>query len=202
MTIAITRAISLVFSPLIVPTLGMLVLLFSHSYNSLLPMQLKMIILMVVAVNSFVLPLLMISLFKRLGIVTSINMDNPKERLFPLFFTLIPFAFTYYFVRQLPMVTLIPQFILGGTAIVFVSFLITFWWKISIHMISVGGLVGLFYTLSIRMVDQTLPLLLIAITISGFVGWARLTLGAHRPSQVYAGFFLGKLIVCSTLYIL
>ena len=58
-------------------------------------------------------------------------------------------------------------------------------------MIGIGGIVGTFFGLSAFMlVDLRIPILF-CLVLSGLLGSARLTLGAHQPLQIYAGFFLG-----------
>jgi membrane-associated phospholipid phosphatase len=60
-------------------------------------------------------------------------------------------------------------------------------------MIGIGGLIGTFFGLStFLMVDLRISII-IFLLISGLLGSARLTVGSHSPSQIYAGLVLGFL---------
>ena len=66
-------------------------------------------------------------------------------------------------------------------------------------MVGIGGMVGLFIALSFRFYVDVVWLLAIFLVLSGVVAWARLALNAHRPSQVYAGFLIGSIIIALTI---
>jgi len=68
---------------------------------------------------------------------------------------------------------------------------VTIRWKISAHAAAIGGLLGGFLMLSIRLQENPVWILSALILISGIVGSARLILGKHTSTQVYAGFMLG-----------
>jgi membrane-associated phospholipid phosphatase len=62
-------------------------------------------------------------------------------------------------------------------------------------MIGIGGIAGLLFVLSNHFSVDISVYLVSVIFLSGFLAWARLSLGAHKPSQVYSGFALGWLAV-------
>ena len=68
-------------------------------------------------------------------------------------------------------------------------------------MVGWGGIVGLVLSLSLRFSTDLMLFLILAILVSGCIGFARLRLNAHNPLQVYAGFLVGFLTVL-TVYIL
>jgi hypothetical protein len=73
------------------------------------------------------------------------------------------------------------------------ALIITLEWKISIHMIGIGGFTGAVFLLSYISNEVLLPALVIAILITGLVGYSRLSLKAHSLKQIIAGFTLGFL---------
>ncbi|MDD2278823.1 MAG: hypothetical protein PHD06_01760 [Bacteroidales bacterium] len=191
----IAHIVSGLLHPLIMPSLGVLFIFFTSSHIILLPYEAQRIILIIVAINTLVLPMLMIPLFYRFGIIKSIQMKNHRERIIPLAFTLIPYIFSYYFLNRLPIVSEISLFMLGAALTVFFTLIISIWWKISVHMVGVGGLFGLLYALTFLFQANNIWVILVVIAATGIVAWARLTLNAHKPSQVYAGFILGAVVV-------
>ena len=58
-------------------------------------------------------------------------------------------------------------------------------------MIGIGGIVGAILGLSFRLMIDLSLIISLLILCAGAVGYARLSLEAHNPAQVYAGFFLG-----------
>jgi hypothetical protein len=73
--------------------------------------------------------------------------------------------------------------------------IITFFWKISVHSLGIGGIVGILLIISSMVPESPVNyLLLAAILISGIVLSARLKLQAHTQAQVYVGFLLGLFI--------
>ncbi len=68
-----------------------------------------------------------------------------------------------------------------------VALLITFVWKLSIHVASVAGAV-------VILVLVFGPPLVILVPVVALVGWARVELGDHTPGQVEAGAVIGALV--------
>lgn len=197
----VAKVLSVIFHPLLMPLLGVVFIFYSNSYVSYLPGDVKRIILLVIAANTLGLPLLMMPLFIQFGAVKSLAMESSKERVLPLAFTLIPYVLSVYFLVKLPIPFVIAAFMLGASLIIASCMIISYWWKISIHLVGVGGMVGFIIAFSVRLYTDVLPYLLIAILIAGLLASARLYAKAHRPAQVYAGFILGFLIMMLVILI-
>jgi membrane-associated phospholipid phosphatase len=141
-----------------------------------------------------VIPLLLALVLKKLNKISSLHMPLKKERMFPFFITgSLYYCVIYLFSRywELPLPILIYQFMFGATLAIIIGMIITYSWKISIHMIGVGGIVGIIIALSKNGNEILLFPLIVALIISGFVGFGRLQLNAHSASQLIAGFILG-----------
>lgn len=199
MTKAIAQVVSILLHPLIMPSLGLLYILTFGTSVFMLPYEAKRVITIIVAINTLALPLLMIPLFYRLNVVKSLQMHSHRERTIPLAFTLIPYIFSFYFLTRLPIVNEIPSFILGATITIALAFIVSFWWKISIHMIGLGGIAGMLFALSYRFSVDVIWHLAIVVILAGILAWARLTVNAHKPSQVYTGFIASWIIVALTI---
>jgi membrane-associated phospholipid phosphatase len=195
------KTLSYLFHPLFMPLLGVIFIFYSGSYVSYLPGDVKRIILLVVAANTLGLPLIMMPLFVQFGAVKSLAMETNKERILPLTFTLIPYVLSVYFLIKLPIPFIIASFMLGASLAVASCLIISYWWKISIHLVGIGGLVGFLIAFSIRLYTDVFPFLLIAIFVAGLLASARLYSKAHKPTQVYTGFILGFLIMLLVILI-
>lgn len=186
--------ISWVFHPLLMPLLGMAMLFNSGTYISYsLNKTIIYITLLVVFVNTFILPALLAVILKKAGYISSIYMKTPQERRFPFLITGCLYYFTYYLLRQIPLPSLVYLMVLGATATVAVALILSFKWKISIHMIGISGVLGAAFGISQRyMVDMRIIISALIIAC-GLVGFARLKLQEHSPAQVYSGFLIGFL---------
>lgn len=191
----LANIVSILLHPLLMPTFGLLIILSATSSIIILPFEAKRIILIIVAINTLALPLLLIPLFYRLSIIKSVRMTDHRERIIPLAFTIIPYLFSYYFLNRLPIMNEIPNFLLGASITIGIALIVSIWWKISIHMIGIGGMVGLMLALSQIVYYDIFWYLIILILLSGFVAWGRLALNEHKPNQVYTGFLVGLVTI-------
>ena len=81
--------------------------------------------------------------------------------------------------------------LLGAAASVVLAILINLKWKVSIHMIGIGGIVGMFFGMSsFLLIDLRFPIL-ISLLVAGLIGTARMAMGSHKPPQLYVGFLIG-----------
>jgi membrane-associated phospholipid phosphatase len=188
----LARLLSVAFHPLLVPTLGMLLLFQLDSYLQFaVPPQAKRFILIIVFINTALAPALAVLLLKRTGLIKSMLLDERGERLFPLLLSSLLFFLTYYLLRQVTLPSLIYYYLMGATLLVILCLLITFRWKISLHMMGLGGFTGfLIATSSFLKIDISL-LIGLTFLVSGLVGASRLGLGSHTPLQVYVGYLSG-----------
>lgn len=188
----IAKILSLVFFPLLIPTYTLLIIFNINVYFSMIIPQLaKLQILGMVFLITFIFPLFMMILFQRIGIIKSLYMKTKEERTLPYLMTIIFYYLASYLLKQLQISPIFYYFILGATFLIIITLIINFFWKISIHMIGIGGMLGTLMGLSfLWMID--IPFLIILLVLcSGITGFARLKLNAHNPAQVYSGFLLG-----------
>lgn len=89
----------------------------------------------------------------------------------------------------------------GGIAILLTAF-INLKFKISAHMVGIGGLLGVLISISYLIKFDMTLFYIFVIILAGIVGFARLTLNEHKPLQVYAGFLLGLTIQLSLFFTL
>ena len=85
-------------------------------------------------------------------------------------------------------------YLMGCTFVILVATIITFFWRISLHTIGMGGLLGFFTEMMITQAfDKSImiPVFMLTVIIAGLVGSARLYLEAHTPAQIYAGYAVG-----------
>lgn len=198
---ASARLTSIVFHPLLIPTLGFLLLLNSGFYFTLIPWSLKRMLLMVVFLSTCLLPAISIGL---LGLNQKIDlkMDKNSDRILPLILSSIFYYAGYIVLQRLPIFPIYKFFLVASILVQIALLFISLKWKISAHSAAIGGLLGGFLAMSFLFQENPLLIVILLVLISGLVGTSRLILEKHTNSQVYSGFLIGFLIMISVfLYI-
>jgi hypothetical protein len=206
----LAKIISYIFHPLIMPTVGIWLILHTNTYMAYAVSDpTKWFITLIIFMATFVLPALCAAYLLHSGLISSMHMPSAQERRLPFLLTAIIYYLTYYLIKQLPILITVAEFslpsiiyfiILGATFSVLLALIINFKWKISVHMIGIGGLVGTLLGISLKYSTDLKIFICASIIVAGLIGSSRLKLKAHRLSQVYAGFFVG--IFCELVFIL
>jgi len=192
---------SVIFHPIILPALGMMILFNSGSELDFIPFQAKKIILIIVFVCTAILPLTFIPFYVFQRIVRNVQMEQNRERLIPLLVTTLLYFLCYYLLVRLKVPETISLFVLAATHVVLITFMITFKWKVSIHLAGIGGFVGALIAVAFRLQVNLEYFIIAAILISGILGYSRLKLNKHKPYQIYVGWFVGFFIALATFYL-
>ena len=197
----LTQLISIILHPMFMPLLALhLTLLVLPSLAFTLSQNL-LLIYGILIFSTMVLPLVSIFWLMRKGKVSSLEMSNHKERSLPLFKTVIWMSFGYYLLQNLLFYTpILKAELLGAIIIIILAAIISKFWKISLHLLGIGGVVGVFIALQIIHGDF-LYLLILFILLSGLLGVARIKQKAHNYAQVYVGFLVGLSVELITLLV-
>ena len=186
------QVISVLGHPLFMPLYAFGLLIYTNPYiNMMITETSKYFTLGILLVFTIILPILTSVLFKLFGLIDSLYMKTAKERRWPFLLTLI----WYYMGIQLLTRIYVPQsfllLMIGATSIVGVALVITSRWKISIHMLGIGGVIGAIIGISQRFQFDHSTLLIALILFAGLIGYSRLKTNSHNFRQVYAGFIVG-----------
>jgi hypothetical protein len=186
------KIISILFNPLLMPTLGLFLLFNTDTYiNYAVHFKLKQFTVLLVALITFIIPLLSVLFLRNRGVITSMEMYSPKERVIPYIITILSYIFTLYLLKQTTVIPIIFNFIIGATYAIISAFIINIKWKISAHSIGIGGLLGAFLCVATKLQTDVSIFIVALLFVFGLVATARLILNAHTHAQIYAGFFLG-----------
>jgi membrane-associated phospholipid phosphatase len=188
--------ISVVFQPLLMPTLVFGLILFAVPQATTISDEIKYGLFFLLVLSTLFIPMITIIGLRLSGLVKSLHMKDRKDRILPFLITCVFFILTtYFFYNKNELDPILWQ----GMSIISVSVilltLVTFFWKISAHMIGAGGLVAVVAVLGLKFSNfEVLYPLLVSVILSGVIGASRLYLNAHRPLEVYLGFLMGFLI--------
>lgn len=192
MSTRLANILSIVLHPVLMPTYALLLIFNFNQYLAYTTQpQLKLALYAVIIFNTLLMPVIISYLLVNRGYVKSFAMEERRERLVPYISNLILMMIAYYMLRQIVLPKIFYLLLLGAAASVVIAIIINLQWKISIHMIGIGGITGILCGMStFLLIDLRLPILL-SLLVSGLLGTARLKLGAHQSMQIYTGFFVG-----------
>ena len=186
------KIVSIVFHPLLMPTLGFFIILDSSIYlsSSIDPLTTK-ITYATIFIFTCVLPFINVWFLVNKGYAKDIYLRTRKERKLPYLFSVVYYLILYYFLKQINLPPAIYLMILGTTIAAIITLLINLRWKISAHMVGIGGVLGAVIGISERFMQNLNGTIIVLFLVAGMIGYARLKLDAHTSSQVYAGFATG-----------
>jgi len=190
------KIISVIFHPLLLPTF--LVLLLQKFLPSLIEIkaEYRLTIISLIFVFTFVMPVINLLMLKFFGNGNSLTMELREQRVLPFTFIMLLYVlFTLLIYYKLPFSQNFNKIMLIITSMVAVTWLITFFYKISVHSLSVSGGLGIVLPLNQVTEQNTLLFPTVAIILlAGVVMSARLLLNAHSPREVMYGSVVGFLI--------
>ena len=190
------RIVSVVFHPLFMPTylFSLLAWALPTLLEPIIP-ELQLKFLMFIFLVTAALPLLNVGIFKSFRTIRSFAMVERKERLLPfVFISAIYVAVTYLFHihARMNLNDNFLKFMVIIDMLVVVSTIATFFFKVSVHSVSVWGLIGILVPLNkITEVNSIFYPTLGVIVLAGVIMSARLKVGAHNSREVMLGAVLG-----------
>ena len=195
----LAKIISAICHPLLMPVYGLLIIFSAHALFGYLPFSVKKTLFIIVLINNVLIPLCLMPYFRFRNIISSLSVENRKERIIPLITTSFFYSVTVYLTLRFHIPIFIKAFILASAFLAIAVTIINFWWKISIHSAGTGALTALVLVLSIKMHTPLTWFMIVVILSTGLVMSSRLWLNSHSPGEVWSGFLFGA---CSTALIL
>ena len=137
------------------------------------------------------LPALVIVMLKKWHFIESYEMDERDDRLGPLFIMVLFLFVTLRFFNKMPLFSIYNFYLTTVIVTTILAFVITFFWKISLHALGWGNLTACLFIMTTVSMRLYLLYFLGSVVISGIVAAARLKLKSHSNAQIYSGFAMG-----------
>ncbi|MBO4567712.1 MAG: hypothetical protein J5686_02065 [Bacteroidales bacterium] len=137
------------------------------------------------------LPILVIVMLKKWHFIESYEMDERDDRLGPLFIMVLFLFVTLRFFNKMPLFSIYNFYLTTVIVTTILAFVITFFWKISLHALGWGNLTACLFIMTTVSMRLYLLYFLGSVVISGIVAAARLKLKSHSNAQIYSGFAMG-----------
>lgn len=192
----ISRFLSTVFAPLLVPTYGMMIASFL-SILSILSDRVLWTSIAMVFILTCVVPAVGIYTLHRLGYIKDPGLNDRSERAVPYIIATVGYIATALILWRISAPVWLVMFMVGATVAVVINIIVTRWWKISAHAAAMGGLVALVMRITAlhQAVYDMNVWISASILVAGAVMTARVYLGRHTLLQVIAGAANGFLCV-------
>ncbi len=190
----LSRALSWVLHPFIVPLYVIGFMLLTDGFLSRLPVSVKNYLAWVVMLYAAIVPMLSIAFMRGLGLIKNLGLHSQRSRILPLMVGTICYLLCAITLSEVAVATLVRKFVLAAVCCEVLALVVTPFWKISLHLICMGGVTAMFTLLSVAGAGQHFWALIATILLSGALASARLHLGAHNPSQIAAGYFGGLVV--------
>ncbi len=193
---ALAKLVSLLLHPLWMPTaLVALCFLFdAHLSFNFAPLGVWIIVAMVFIMTG-IFPLTSALLMLRSGMIGDLTMPLRQERIPVYMLSLIYYGMGYWLLRRTPNHPELLSLFFGGALALLFTLLITLRWKISAHMVGIGGVLGAIIAIQLLHGAPVVALIALLLLLTGALGSARLLISDHTPAQVYMGALLGLLLV-------
>ena len=177
--------ISYLIHPMVISFVTFLYLIY---YSNILTED-KNLIFILCFTFSTISPIVTFYFLKKNNLISDLDASKKEERLLPMAFGTLFFLLGFVTLRMLNAQLLIQGIMFCGMINVILAWLITNYWKISIHAITLSSSITIFWIFEYQ--NIFIVILILFILIIG-----RLLAQAHDLNQIMAGIFLG---IISTL---
>jgi hypothetical protein len=187
------KFISFVFHPLFVGIMMMFFITYLHpTFFIAVSAKAKLFKFLTFVNNNFVFPVLIVLLLRGLGFSQSVLMKTQKERIVPYIATIIFFFWTFYVFQNQPDS---PQVLIDTCQGIFfascLGLIFNNFFKISMHAIGMGGLIGMMMVIAFSGQAFSFWPLPLAILLTGLVCTARLIVTDHTKEDLFMGLLIG-----------
>ncbi len=197
----IAQTISYLLHPALMPLYTTLIFLWGNTLFRFMPNYLKWYIVGIVILSTLLAPMAFLLLLKALGIIRSYGLKTQADRIIPLLMTAVCYIACTLLLQKIMGSTLLYAFFIGISFIVIAATIITYYWKISLHVTGIAATVTMLYMVSLQGTGNLASWTVLFLLLSGILASARLWLGKHNLKQIGAGFVLGAGIMAIWLII-
>lgn len=187
---------SVVFHPLFVPLYVVAFIVYCHpSYFTGFSNGTKLQLMLATFLNTVFFPAFAILIMKGLRFIKSVFLYTQQDRIGPYLSSMIFYFWMarvfFKFDPQLPLV--LASFMTAVFLTTAVALIANIFYKISMHAIGCGGIIGIFIiVMNSNTMLMTWPLCM-AILITGLVCTSRLLISNHTSKEIYMGLLVGLL---------
>lgn len=186
----LSKYISAILHPVLLPTVATLVFFIVSPFDY--PLNQIYIILAFIFLGSYLLPLLLLVLFKKLQLISSFEVMDIQERKIPVLCFLSISLILGNVIYSLPNYRILSLLFLGCfLALSLVYLLLYLNFKTSLHTIGMSGFTAFIIIVSNHFKINLLATIALLFFLTGLLATTRLILKAHNPKELIIGFIIG-----------
>ncbi len=186
----LAKFLSYTFHPIVIPSLAVLFLFIGVDQDK--GRESNLITLAVVFFFSYVVPVVVLILLKRNGLIDSLSIPKVEQRKIPLMLGTLISVILYFYSLVLIGNLYLSFYFLGcitSSLVLYTGQLKNF--KISIHMAGISSLLGFVVIVSYTSKINLLPYVMVLILLTGLIAFSRLQLKAHSNKELIVGTIAG-----------
>ncbi len=188
----LARIVSFALHPFVMPLYMILVVLLANTaYSSIYSLKVKIYLIWVTVLLTMIIPVLVMLLLKSYHKISDSELTSRRERFIPVSAVIACYVLCGVAILRVPFAGMLGRFMFAAAACALVGMLVTFFWKISLHLLAAGAVLSFILIVNIASGGGLFGVLCVAILCAGALASARLQLGYHTPMQVLAGFVAG-----------
>jgi membrane-associated phospholipid phosphatase len=203
----LARIVSWIFHPLLLATylFALFTLLLPAGMDPIKEDGQWKFVLLIFCVT-FALPALNIFLFRALGVVSTVTLEERRERIVPFLFVSVLYVLITWLLYARTRIGFndnLLKFLMLIDLLVVVATIITIFYKVSVHSMAAWAFIGILLPLNkISEEGKLFGPTVIAILLAGVIMAARLQLNAHTPREVMIGGVAGLVISVGGMLVL
>lgn len=185
-----SKWLSKLMMPSVIPAV-VFICIFTCSYLRIMPLNYRLMVLGIVACFTWVLPELF-ALASRLfdkdktGAAAEGKSDWTQSFIY---------LFSYITCTVLMIVLEMPWYftaaLLTSLLIMVICYIIRLWWRVSMHMAAIGGVIGALVMYGVLLGYNPVWALCLVVLLAGLLGMARIVAAEHTNMQVFVGLAIG-----------
>lgn len=193
---AISRLISILLHPIFIPVISFYLSIRMVPSLDFTIANYQDYLLLILIICTIILPAFCMLFLIKFDVISSLEMTKNQERPIPLLLTGGFLILSLKLTEKLLIFTpVLKKELVGAIIIILLASIISKFWKISLHMLGVGGLIGVLVSLQ-YLYGGLSSMIIYFMLIAGITAMARIYLKAHNHSQIYVGFIVGFIIEC------
>lgn len=195
----LAQIVSVIFHPVLIPTLGFMLFFFADFYFSFITWEARRFVLMIVLFSTGILPLLGMALLA-VNPKFVLPFKTGSQRALPLLISSFSYYAGYLILTRINAYPVFKMLMVASVLVIVGLLVLSLKWSISSHMASLGGLTGALLALSFRTGTNPVWAIITVILVSGLVATARLKLSKNKLWHLGAGYALGFVTLYLTIY--
>jgi hypothetical protein len=195
MNLQLAKVLSYCFHPLLLPTWLFGLLFFRTPIFIEFTEKIRLYLWSLVTICTLAIPAVLVIVLHKMQYIKSLEMREVTERRMPMLLTSVIYVALAVLVETgIFRGSLFSYIVICISFSVFIAAFITLYYKISVHAIGIGGMLGLLLALQFLDFRYHLLYLVIGTVLAmGMILSARLSLAAHTPDEIWWGSAIGVL---------